>query len=100
MIVKVHYNNGRKICVIIDSELYGKKVEEGNRQLDLTAEFYNGEERSSEEAKGIVKGSYILHIVGRESIGFALKNAWIDETNIIMVKGVPHTEALFIENDS
>lgn len=100
MIVKVHYNHGRKIVVIIDSDLWGKKLEEGNKQLDLTAEFYKGEERSSEEVKGMVKGAYILHIVGRKSIDLALKHAWIDKTNIIRVKDVPHTEIVFIENDN
>ena len=98
MIVKVHYNQSRKIVVIIDSDLSGKKFEEGNKQLDLTADFYKGEEKNSEEIKEIVKGAYILHIVGRESIGLALKHAWIDETSIIKIDGIPHTEALFIEN--
>ena len=98
MIVKVCYNQGRKIVVIIDSNLVGKKVEENNRQLDLTAEFYKGEETDDEEVKNIVKGVYILHIVGRESIALALKEGWIDEANIIQIKGIPHAETMIIEN--
>ncbi|MBI4152928.1 DUF424 family protein [Candidatus Woesearchaeota archaeon] len=99
MIVKVHHDQGRKIVVIIDSDLLGKKFEEGNRQLDLTAEFYKGEEKSEKEVKGLVKGAYILHIVGRESVNVALKQGWIDEANILQIKGIPHAEAIAVENE-
>ena len=39
------------IVIITDSDIIGKKFEEGNKQLDLTNKFYSGEEKSKEEIK-------------------------------------------------
>jgi hypothetical protein len=96
MIVKVHKGDGRKIVVIVDSDLVGKKFEEGVRQLDLTADFYNGEEKTKEEVLDVVTGAHILHIVGKESVGLALAEKWVGRGDIMSVQGVEHTEVVFI----
>jgi len=44
MIVKIHKSRERKILAVCDNELFGKKFEEGKLRLDLSSEFYDGEE--------------------------------------------------------
>ena len=96
MIVKVHKADTKKIVTIVDSDLIGKKFEEKNLQLDLTVDFYKGEERTEEEIKDITKDAYIVHLVGEESINFGLKMGWLDKDNIIKIKNIPHAETMFI----
>ena len=45
MIVKIHKRDDRTILAVCDSDLIGRTFTEGERQLDLSSDFYKGEER-------------------------------------------------------
>jgi len=95
MIVKIHkIQDGRRILAICDNDLIGKKFEEGKLQLDLSSDFYNGKERSEEEVIELLKGSYIVNIVGKKSIGLMIKLGVVNEKNILRVKNIPHAQAV------
>jgi len=97
MIVKIHKTpEGRKLVAICDSELLGKKFEEGNLQLDLTADFYKGEEKGVEEVREIIKDAYIVNVVGGESIAFFVKLGIIEQEHVLKVAGVPHAQAVIM----
>ena len=44
----------RDVVALCDSELLGKKFEEGDFQLDIKESFYKGDEVSEEEASKII----------------------------------------------
>lgn len=95
MIVKVHKTpDRRKIIAICDSDLIGKKFEEGKLQLDLSSGFYKGGEMGEEEAIGLIKGSYIVNMVGEKSISFGLKLGVVDKKKVIRIKNIPHAQAI------
>ena len=95
MIVKEHKDDsGRMILAICDGSLIGKKITENDLQLDLTSNFYNGEKKDEKEALGLMKKAYVLNIVGKKSISFALKNGFVDKKRIIYINKVPHTQTL------
>jgi len=97
MIAKVHKNtNGQIILAICDKEILGKKFIQGDLQLDLTSDFYRGEEKTEEEILKIIKNAYILNIVGESSIKFALEHKLIDKERIIFVSGVPHAQLVIV----
>lgn len=99
MIVKVHKTfDGKKIISICDKEVIGKIFYEKNMQLDLRSDFYRGEEETEDDARNLVRDSYILNVVGKRSVGFCLKQGWISEKNIIKVKNVPHAQCIFVGN--
>jgi uncharacterized protein len=95
MIVKIHKTpDKRKVVAICDNELIGQKFEEGKLQLDLSSDFYKGEDKSEEEVLELIKGSYIINVVGEKSIGFCLKLKILNETDIIKIKNIPHAQAV------
>lgn len=95
MIVKVHKtNDGRNIIAVCDSNLIGQKFEENDLQLDLTSNFYKGEERSEEELLELLKTAYLVNLVGKKSVEFGIKANIIEKKNIIKIKEIPHAEAL------
>ena len=96
MIVKVHETNDKKIIVIVDSGLIGKKTEEKNLQLDLTAEFYQGEEKTVKENEEMMHSASFLHFVGKESVDFGIKKGLVDKRNVVMIGKVPHAEVILI----
>ncbi len=96
ILVKIHQNpNGQRILALCDKELLNKKFEEGNQQLDLTTDFYNGEEKTEEEIKEMLKDVYIINLVGKESLDFVEKLKLSPE-RIITVQNIPHAEIVLV----
>ncbi len=79
---------------ICDQKLIGKKFEEKSLQLDLTSDFYNGEEKSEKEIKKIIYDAYIVNMVGENSVALGLNLGIILKENIIYTKKVPHAQAI------
>ena len=95
MIVKIHKDQeGKEIAAVCDEDLLGKKFEEGNRQLDLTSNFYKGEVKSEDEIGDIMRNAYIVNLVGEKTIALALKEEVIEKGHIIKIAGIPHAQAV------
>ncbi|PIN77623.1 hypothetical protein COV15_01705 [Candidatus Woesearchaeota archaeon CG10_big_fil_rev_8_21_14_0_10_34_12] len=91
MLVKIH-KSYRDVVAVCDSELIGKKFEEGRKQLHLN-EFFNGEEKPEEEVlelmKDLEKEDVTFNIVGKKAIELALKAGVIKEEGISTIQDVP-----------
>lgn len=83
----------RNVVAICDSELLGRKFEEGKFQLDIKESFYGGDKKSEEEAISIMKEMLAedatFNIVGKKSVNTALKAGIIDKDSIGQVQGIP-----------
>jgi len=92
MLVKVA-KSYRDIIAICDSDLIGKRFEEGKFQLDVKESFFNGEETSPEKTIEILqnmsKEDATFNIIGKESIDTALKAGIISEQGIKKIQGIP-----------
>lgn len=95
-IVKIHKGPHGNVVVISDAEIIGKKFEERKLQLDLTKEFYSGEEMDEEKVKELVKNAYILHLTGKKAVEFFVKLDLVDGDKILFVDGVPHAEVCLV----
>lgn len=96
VLVKVH-ESYRVVVAICDSDLFGKKFEDVDslnnaRQIDLTGGFFDGEERTLEEAKEIVlnylREDATFNFVGSDSCGLAVELGLIEEKDLIEIDGV------------
>ena len=92
LLVKVHLSNEKKMIAICDKDLFGKKIVEGKKQLDLTGGFYNGVEKEEKEILELLHNECHLNIIGEKAIAFCIKNKLIGGKNIIKIGGVPHAE--------
>ncbi|MGM5482499.1 MAG: DUF424 family protein [Nanobdellota archaeon] len=99
MIVKKHNNSGKLVLAVSDSSLFGMKISEGEKQLDLSCEFYNGEETSKEEIISLMKESHIINLVGSESLAIAREIVNVNDEDIIFVDKVPHAQVLFMAKE-
>lgn len=100
MIVKQHKTrDGRLLLAVCDSELKGKKFNEGEVQLDLSGDFYDGEEMSDEEILELFKIVYIVNLVGEKAVGLGIKAGIIDKENVIGVEGVPHAQGIVVREE-
>ncbi len=92
MLVKIH-KSYRDIVAICDSELLGRRFEEGERVLDVKEGFFGGEEVGEDWLEGLIlkfsKEDATFNIVGEKSIQTALKTGIINKEGIKTVQGIP-----------
>lgn len=89
------YNSGSGVLVAVcDQDLVGRSFEDGELRLTVSERFYKGEEATEEDVIGSLRHATIANLVGRRAIQCALNYKFIDETNIIVVDGVPHAQML------
>lgn len=83
----------RDVVAICDSELLGKRFEEGKFQLDIKESFFKGdeigEEKTIEILKDMEKEDATFNIVGEKSTDIALKAGIIRQEGIGKIKGIP-----------
>ena len=89
MIVKKHEADERVVLAICDSDLLGKKVENDDCQLDLTSDFYKGEEKTKEEIVNLLDTANVLNVVGKESVGLLKELEIISDEGVKEIDGVP-----------
>jgi hypothetical protein len=92
MQIKIH-DSYRKIVAISDSDLIGKKFEEGIMQIDIKQNFFSGDEKTNEELIEILqdmqKEDATFNIVGQQSINCALKAGVIKSEGVFKIQGIP-----------
>ena len=89
----------RDVVAVCDSELLGKKFEEGKFQLDIKENFYKGKETDEAEIFEIIenlsKKDATFNLVGQKSIALGLRAGIIAQEEVGEIKGVPFALALF-----
>jgi len=92
MKLKIH-KSYRDVVAVCDSELIGEKFEEGKFQIEINANFFEGEEIEEEKLietmKKLEKEDATFNIVGEKSIQAALKAGIINHDGIKRIRGVP-----------
>ena len=92
MQVKIH-RSYRNVVAITDSELIGKKFEEGKFQLDIRENFYKDRELNKKDMIRLMQIQRVedstFNIVGKESINAALEAGIISENSVGKIAGIP-----------
>ncbi|MBW2986472.1 DUF424 family protein [Candidatus Woesearchaeota archaeon] len=99
MIVKVHKRNGKTLVAVCDTDLIGKKFEEGELQLDLTSDFYAGEELDEKAAGDLIRNAYMINLVGENAVKLGMDEGIIEKDHIIKIAGIPHAQAVIEQED-
>ncbi|MDP8011275.1 MAG: DUF424 domain-containing protein [Thermoplasmata archaeon] len=77
-----------------DSNLLGKKFEEGEFHIEVKKEFYHESYVTEKSFRNALKMATIINLVGENVIRIAIEEKIIDENNIIRIKNVPHAQAV------
>jgi uncharacterized protein len=90
-IIKSH----RDIVAICDSDLIGKKFEEGKFQLEVKESFFLGKEMNEEEVMDVIikmsEDDATYYIIGENSVNAAIKSGLIEESEVKRIQGIPFT---------
>jgi hypothetical protein len=92
MLVKKHFSGKKLVLAVCDSNIIGKKFVGGKRILDLSSEFYKGEEMAEEDLLALTKRCYIINAVGKDTIKFLIKNKLIEQSAVLKISNMPYTQ--------
>lgn len=90
MIVKIHERKEGSVVCVIDKELLGQKFEEGEFQLDLSSNFYKGDEKHPEEVGDVIRNAYGVNLVGEKTVKLAIEEGIITEEMVKKISGIPY----------
>lgn len=91
--VKVHTrSDGQVVVACCDSALLGEYFEEGNRQLDLKSDFYQGQERDDIEAADIMRNADVINAVGKKCIKIVLDEGLAEKEDIMRIDNIPFVQ--------
>jgi hypothetical protein len=89
---KIH-ESYRRVVAVCDSDLIGKKFEEGIKQLEIKEHFFKGHETEEKEIIELFRRQAVedatFNIVGEQAVKAAFKAGIIGEGNVGKVDGVP-----------
>ena len=92
--IKIHHSY-RIVVAVCDTDLIGKKFEEGKRQIEIKEYFFKGEECNEEAAiKTMIaqrREDATFTIVGKESIQAAINAGIISKDSVTKIKNIPFT---------
>lgn len=92
ILLKVH-ESYRWVVAVCDKDVFGRKLVEGKRILDVGGEFFNGEEMNEEKAsEEIIRCNdedATFNFVGEKSVALAKKLGLVKEEGISKIEGIP-----------
>ena len=96
MILKLHKREGKLLVAVCDSELLGQKFEEGDKQLDLTSNFYKGDEKDDMTVGDTIRNANTLNLVGEKAVKLGIDEGMIDESHVKKISGISYAQAIII----
>jgi len=92
VLVKVH-KSYRWVVAVCDKDIFGRKLVEGNKVLDVSGEFFNGEKMDEDEImKEIIRCNEedaTFNFVGEKSVNIAKKLGIVKDEGVVFIDGVP-----------
>jgi hypothetical protein len=92
ILLKVH-ESYRWVVAVCDKDVYGSKLVEGNRVLDLTGKFFEGNSMSLGGAEAEIvrcaREDATFNFVGKDSVELARKVGLVKSEGVMEIDGVP-----------
>jgi hypothetical protein len=97
MLVKVHRREGRTLVAVCDERLIGQRLEDGDRQIDLTGEFFKGDLLTPGEAGDLIRNADMVNLVGHEAVELGINEGVVEKESVVTIAGVPVAQAVLLQ---
>lgn len=90
--LKIH-KSYRWVVAICDKDLLGKVLSEGERELDLSGNFFKGEEMDKQKVRSEIlralREDATFNVVGEKSVNIFREMDLVKSEDVLKVEGVP-----------
>ena len=90
--VKVHRRGGDMLIAACDGDLLGRTLKEGELRLEVSKEFYGGDQGEEDMLINRLSAATVANLVGHEVCRIAAENDFIDRDCVVIIEGVPHAQ--------
>ncbi len=87
--IRVSDYQQRPMLNICDSELLGRTVSEGRRNLNISKSYYGQKTIDQQEAEALLRTSAIINMVGEKTVSLSIKLGIGIEAGVKYVGGIP-----------
>ena len=92
ILLKVH-ESYRWVVAVCDKDVFGRKLIDGKRVLDLSGRFFEGdcmsEDKAREEIVRCAREDATFNFVGEKSVAIAKKLGIVKNEGIVFIEGIP-----------
>jgi len=92
VLLKVH-KSYRWVVAVCDEDVFGRKLKEGDRVLDVSGDFFKGDEMSLDEVREEIlfcaREDATFNFVGADSVGIGKELGLVVGDGVSYVDGVP-----------
>lgn len=92
ILVKVH-ESYRWVVAVCDADVFGRKLVDGKRVLDVSGEFFKGKGMNLEEAREEIvrcaREDATFNFVGKESVELAKSLGIVKDEGVVLIDDVP-----------
>ncbi|MFA1609625.1 DUF424 domain-containing protein [Halobellus rubicundus] len=84
---------------VCDPECLGETYVDGDVSLEVTEDFYGGEEAAEADAETVIDSltrASVANIVGERAVGVAVEAGIVDEERVLVVDGTYHAQLLWM----
>ncbi len=85
---KIKYQE-TQIINICDLNILGKEINQGDFTINISRDYYYGEEISNEEAKNLLNTSSIINLAGKDIVNLALSLKLAKKNSVKIVENIP-----------
>jgi hypothetical protein len=90
IMTKLHGSGFEVILAACDSELFGRKLDDGELTIDLGSAFFRGNEVSEEEFRGMLAQATSANIVGKDAVRIDVECECIHPDAVLEICGIPY----------
>ena len=87
---KLHERDRDMLLAACDKELLGKTLEGGGFEFTVSERFYKGNLVATEELTWLLEKATTANLVGKETVGAAVKAKFVAQESIKKIAGIPH----------
>jgi hypothetical protein len=85
---KIKYQE-TQIINICDLNILGKEISHGDFTINISQEYYYGEEIADEDAINLLKSSSIINLVGKDIVDLALSLNLAKKNSVKTIENIP-----------
>ncbi len=95
--VKLHELGGYVMLTVVDEELIGVEVREGDAVLRVDEDFFKGHLMGEEDLEELLGSVSIIYFVGERAVELGLKSGLLHPDAVKRIKGIPHAQSILLE---
>ena len=92
ILLKIH-KSYRWVVAVCDKDIFGRKLVDGKRVINVSGEFFNGKEMNNKEiATEIIRCNRedaTFNFVGKNSVRIAKELGIVKDEGVVIIEGVP-----------